>query len=545
MSQLSLAALPDPNLNLAPLRMMVDDGVHGLSAPAPLEPISRPSSASTQASLAQLPGISSLAMGAGMSGRSSPQPKPSTMAMSTALAGLSALHSSTSSPAATSTGGSAGNLIAQSGSPRDDPGPLRKMATMANHDRETTQPICQNCATSTTPLWRRDEMGSVLCNACGLFLKLHGRPRPISLKTDVIKSRNRVKTSMRPDLAMKKKNAAAVAAAAAGVDQNGVVDLQSQAYAATAALTARRVSQKPANGHLDGEHSLGSAASGMYTHTSSGGYPMLDDGQYQSQHLQPFGASGTSPSRAVSPLNGDRMDPQNQDQLLAANSSLKTRVAELEVINDFIQRRLGHYEPPYGTGQDGQDANHQAIEAQLRSQVELLTQSETQLRSQLEESHRRENMLKRRLDELELELTESKNALGAYESGRIKRPRLSSPVADVPADALVEATTADVCANTKGTIEDASLTKDIDVNNDVSNGANNDIGNDDNKAVVFPEEADKKMADSDEIAAIEATKDVPNGASGDEATVTMQTAKQALEETSQLSEAIRPSSPKP
>jgi GATA-binding protein, other eukaryote len=38
-------------------------------------------------------------------------------------------------------------------------------------------------------------MGSVLCNACGLFLKLHGRPRPISLKTDVIKSRNRVKST--------------------------------------------------------------------------------------------------------------------------------------------------------------------------------------------------------------------------------------------------------------------------------------------------------------------------------------------------------------
>ncbi|OAD81362.1 GATA-type zinc finger transcription factor, partial [Phycomyces blakesleeanus NRRL 1555(-)] len=50
---------------------------------------------------------------------------------------------------------------------------------------------CTNCKTTTTPLWRRDAHGMPLCNACGLFLKLHGVVRPLSLKTDIIKKRNR------------------------------------------------------------------------------------------------------------------------------------------------------------------------------------------------------------------------------------------------------------------------------------------------------------------------------------------------------------------
>lgn len=50
---------------------------------------------------------------------------------------------------------------------------------------------CTNCFTQTTPLWRRNPEGHPLCNACGLFLKLHGVVRPLSLKTDIIKKRNR------------------------------------------------------------------------------------------------------------------------------------------------------------------------------------------------------------------------------------------------------------------------------------------------------------------------------------------------------------------
>ncbi|CAK7228188.1 GATA type transcriptional activator of nitrogen-regulated proteins [Sporothrix eucalyptigena] len=51
---------------------------------------------------------------------------------------------------------------------------------------------CQNCSTTITPLWRRDENGRTICNACGLYYKLHGVHRPTFMKKSVIKRRKRV-----------------------------------------------------------------------------------------------------------------------------------------------------------------------------------------------------------------------------------------------------------------------------------------------------------------------------------------------------------------
>ncbi|KIK44787.1 hypothetical protein CY34DRAFT_599629 [Suillus luteus UH-Slu-Lm8-n1] len=82
-------------------------------------------------------------------------------------------RSATSTPDLSTRDGSAGNTKGSS------------------DDGDQPPTSCTNCQTTNTPLWRRDPEGQPLCNACGLFFKLHGVVRPLSLKTDVIKKRNR------------------------------------------------------------------------------------------------------------------------------------------------------------------------------------------------------------------------------------------------------------------------------------------------------------------------------------------------------------------
>uniref|UniRef100_A0A8C7K3U9 GATA-type domain-containing protein n=1 Tax=Oncorhynchus kisutch TaxID=8019 RepID=A0A8C7K3U9_ONCKI len=50
---------------------------------------------------------------------------------------------------------------------------------------------CSNCQTSTTTLWRRNASGKTVCNACGLYYKLHNINRPLTMKKEGTQTRKR------------------------------------------------------------------------------------------------------------------------------------------------------------------------------------------------------------------------------------------------------------------------------------------------------------------------------------------------------------------
>ena len=54
---------------------------------------------------------------------------------------------------------------------------------------------CSNCFTTTTSTWRKDSMGSPVCNACGVYFRVHQKKRPAEWAREPITRRKRNKRS--------------------------------------------------------------------------------------------------------------------------------------------------------------------------------------------------------------------------------------------------------------------------------------------------------------------------------------------------------------
>jgi len=69
--------------------------------------------------------------------------------------------------------------------------PKRRLVSQQQTATRRAGTSCANCKTVQTTLWRRNQSGEPVCNACGLYYKLHNVNRPMTMKKDGIQTRNR------------------------------------------------------------------------------------------------------------------------------------------------------------------------------------------------------------------------------------------------------------------------------------------------------------------------------------------------------------------
>ncbi|KAG1723769.1 uncharacterized protein EDB91DRAFT_1240044 [Suillus paluster] len=86
---------------------------------------------------------------------------------------------------------SALSALASAALPSSSATPIGEVVSPAASTVTASSAQCYNCHTTATPLWRKDDEGKTVCNACGLYYKLHGSARPISMKSDIIRKRSR------------------------------------------------------------------------------------------------------------------------------------------------------------------------------------------------------------------------------------------------------------------------------------------------------------------------------------------------------------------
>lgn len=138
----------------------------------------------------------------------------------------------------------------------------------------------------------------------------------------------------------------------------------------------------------------------------------LTEPNFNSPSLPSFALRQPSPSAAS--MNGNHVEHNHAYADPVANSShLKTRVSELEVINDLFRGRVAQLEQS---------------EQAARRTADLARDAADRYRADLDASLSREQDLKRRVDQLEEEL----DALRGHSAAPSKRARLSDVARDEP-----------------------------------------------------------------------------------------------------------------
>ncbi|XP_037803099.1 putative GPI-anchored protein pfl2 isoform X5 [Penaeus monodon] len=135
--------------------------------------------------------------------------------------------------------------------------------------------VCTNCHTTVTSLWRRNSNGDPVCNACGLYYKLHNINRPLTMKKESIQTRKR-----KPKKSSDSKSSSTSSSIPSSATSSGTSTLTTSS-ASTATTTASASKYQP------------SSVSTVKTEPSSASYTMYGTSTYGSQSTSPTGTSST------------------------------------------------------------------------------------------------------------------------------------------------------------------------------------------------------------------------------------------------------------
>ncbi|UXI20974.1 hypothetical protein NH340_JMT06917 [Sarcoptes scabiei] len=117
---------------------------------------------------------------------------------------------------------------------------------------------CSNCGTTTTTLWRRNNEGEPVCNACGLYYKLHNVNRPLAMRKEGIQTRKRKpKQNSNPSSALNSLSLASVGQLGAlTINNNG-----SNCNSNSGADNGNKNGTENSVNHMNGQNSSSSSSS--------------------------------------------------------------------------------------------------------------------------------------------------------------------------------------------------------------------------------------------------------------------------------------------
>jgi GATA-binding protein, other eukaryote len=207
--------------------------------------------------------------------------------------------------------------------------PSRPSSPGGSKSGESNVPTtCTNCFTQTTPLWRRNPEGQPLCNACGLFLKLHGVVRPLSLKTDVIKKRNRGSGTSVP-------TTASTRSAKKATRKNSIS--QTPVTTATTPPSTKQPNDSESPSSMQGSTNEGSTAASTPTNYSSGTSKTGNVPIAAAPPKNPTpNLAGSAPARTTMPVAPKR---QRRISKVSNNISHEAEMADAEDTSGRTARR--------------------------------------------------------------------------------------------------------------------------------------------------------------------------------------------------------------